>query len=326
MDIWDLTKLVFRRWYVFLPLLVATVALVLTAGVSVKPDYSASGHVQLIPATESASAAREAGRVPNPWGDLGFAALGTAVNLKVSQDEKLMKELVAAGLTDSFSITMAWNVSYFSIEAVGKTPEQASGTVQRIMKTVSDEVAAQQAQFDVAPNDMITTLALDRGDKVEAVTSTRTRVLVVVAGVGLMVSVAGSIVVDALLRRRQRRRDFDAAEEMLGAKVPRGDNGRRVGWSPPSDATDPQRTAPPPTRTIREPERPAEIVPVGWPVLASPAPTSALEGAHEPLSTSTPSAFERVAADGDVEDPVLVDQTLILPLAGPSRPASKQQK
>ena len=69
-DIWDLTKLVFRRWYVFLPLLVITVALVMTAGVSVKPDYSATGHIQLIPATESASDARDAGRLPNPWSDL----------------------------------------------------------------------------------------------------------------------------------------------------------------------------------------------------------------------------------------------------------------
>ena len=85
----------------------------MTAGVSVKPDYSATGHVQLIPATKSAGEARDAGRVANPWTDLGFPALGTAVNLKVTQNESLLKEFVASGLTDSFSITMEWNVTYF---------------------------------------------------------------------------------------------------------------------------------------------------------------------------------------------------------------------
>ena len=140
------------------------------------------------------------------------------------------------------------------------------------MKIVADEVTGQQVQFGVAPQDMITTLALDRGDKVDVVTSTRTRVLVVVAGVGLMVSVAGTIAIDALVRRRQRRRDFDASEEMLGAKVPRQTTVDAVSWNPPRHPSDPQR--PPTARTIREPERSAEIVPVGWPVPASVAPVS----------------------------------------------------
>jgi hypothetical protein len=335
-DIWDLTKLVVRRWYVFVPLLVASVLLVLTAGVSVKPDYSALGHIQLIPAAQSVDEAAKAGRVANPWNSLGFAALGTAVNLKITQDENLRKDLIASGLTDSFTIVMDWDVTYFKIEAVGVTPEQATATAQRLMKAVADEVTAQQVQFGVAKQDMITTLALDRGDKVTVVTSKRTRMLVVVAGVGLMVSVAGTIAVDALARRRQRRREFDASEEMIGAKVPQADDGRRGGWSRPRRLPDPPRAAPSMARIVPEPGRAAEIVPVGWPVstpsgtvsmaaVDSPAGTDSRGEAAAPGATAAQSAMDQ-STDHPDNGPVLADQTLILPLAGPTRPVHKQQK
>ncbi len=331
MDIWDLTKLVFRRWYVFLPLLVVSVALVLAAGVSVKPDYSATGHVQLIPPAANGNAAREAGRVPNPWPDLGFPALGTAVNLNITQDERVLKDLVDAGLTDSFTVTMAWNTSFFAIEAVGVTPEQAIGTVQRLMKLVSDEVTAQQSQFRVEPQDMITTLALDRGDKVTLVTSKRTRVLIVVAGVGLLVSVAGTIAFDAVLRRRHRRREFDASEEMIGARVPRSDGGRRVSWSPPR-AADPARLGSQVARVVPEPERLAEIAPVVWPAPKAPAYTTPDGTADRDGGTRTGdgspqlSSLDHSVMEDDDEAPLLSDQTLILPLARPTRPVQKQQK
>ena len=37
-DLWDLTRLLIRRWYVAVPMLLVSVAVVLVAGQSVKPD------------------------------------------------------------------------------------------------------------------------------------------------------------------------------------------------------------------------------------------------------------------------------------------------
>jgi hypothetical protein len=214
-DLWDLTKLLFRRWYAFLPLLLVSVAIVVLITNGVKPDYSASGHLQLIPpagATSSGtSATTTTKKVSNPWMDLGFQALGNAVVLKV-QDKQVLDGLAAAGYTTSFTVTIEYNTTYFSIEAVGTTSDQATRTVQRLMKILDQQVTSQQAQFGVSKQDSITTLALDSGDKVKVVTSKMKRVLIVTGGAAVLLSAAATIALDALLRRRSRRRAGSTTE------------------------------------------------------------------------------------------------------------------
>jgi hypothetical protein len=58
----------------------------------------------------------------------------------------------------------------------------------------------------VAKVDMITTLALDHGEKVTVVTSKQKRVLIVSAGIGVLVTAGATIGIDALLRQRAQRR------------------------------------------------------------------------------------------------------------------------
>ena len=50
MDLWDLTRLLLRRWYFAVPMLLASVAVVVLAAKTVSPDYKSTGYVQLIPA------------------------------------------------------------------------------------------------------------------------------------------------------------------------------------------------------------------------------------------------------------------------------------
>ncbi len=233
MDLWDLTKMLFRRWYAFVPMLLISVAVVSWVSQTVKPDYSATGHLQLIPPTSNPDDTSGPKRPFNPWMGLGLPALGNAVILKV-QDEKVRHELVATGFTDNVTITIEYGTTYVTIEAIGSTPAQATGTVQRVMKLLDAEVAAQQRQFGVATQDSITTLPLDGGDKVSIVTSKKKRVLIVAAGVALLLSVGTTIGLDAILRRRARRRQeadeqaelFDESAAEPTEAVPTGFTGR----------------------------------------------------------------------------------------------------
>lgn len=202
MDLWDLTKLLFRRWYLSLPLLLASVTTVLLGGSAVKPDYRAVGHVQLIPPVVESGPGET---VRNPWLDLGLQALGHAVTLNV-QGERVSRELIAAGLTENFTVTIEDQATFFSIESVGRTPQQATATTQRLMDLVRAQVLTQQTQFGVGRADLVTTLALDSGDEVEAVTTAKKRFLVVAIGVSLLVTVALTVGLDALQRRRRGRR------------------------------------------------------------------------------------------------------------------------
>jgi hypothetical protein len=235
-DLWDLTKLLFRRWYVFLPMLVASTAVVFFVSQETKPDYSATGHLQLIPPTVAATPNTSTVRKStNPWTDLGFLALGNAVVLKV-QDKKVLDSLVAQGYTDNFTVSVTYNTTYFSIEAVGRTPQQATATVQQLMKLLDAEVVAQQQQFGATRQDSISTLVLDSGDKVTVVTSKKKRVLIVSGGLAVLLSAGATIALDAVLRRRTRRRaEPDGNTELLMTATPatvpptarRGTNGSR---------------------------------------------------------------------------------------------------
>ena len=90
MDLWEMTRLLFRRWYFALPILLLTIAMSIVVGNSVKPDYRANGHVVMIPATGAADKPGEKNTRPkNPWNDLGFEALGNAAILTVTNQDSL---------------------------------------------------------------------------------------------------------------------------------------------------------------------------------------------------------------------------------------------
>ena len=203
MDLWDLTKLLFRRWYFSLPLLLVFVAVVGLASQQVKPDYSASGHLQLIPPPGHASSDGRV-TVKNPWYDLGYAALGQAAVLDVTSKAQV-EAMVAAGLTDNVTVLMD-KTPLFIIEAVGTSSEQATKTVQHLQEKLAEAVTLRQAKFNVTGTDMITTLALDDGSSVEVKTSKVTRVLIVATAIGILLTVGLTVGLDALLRRKQRPR------------------------------------------------------------------------------------------------------------------------
>lgn len=203
MDLWDMTKLLFRRWYISLSVLLLCAVGVLFTVQSVSPDYVATGHVTLIPPSGESETEGEASPIRNPWWDLGYHALGNATILDVTSKDTL-ERLVAEGYTDSVAVELQMS-TVFRIEAVGVSEEQATATVQQMMRLIESAVTERQAALDVIPGDRIRTLPLDDGSAVEARTSKITRVLVVAAGVSLMFMVGVTIGVDALLRRRSAR-------------------------------------------------------------------------------------------------------------------------
>jgi capsular polysaccharide biosynthesis protein len=207
MDLWDLTRLLFRRWYIALPILLSSVLIAAFAGKSVEPDYRATGNMVFIPArgTQTTPKPGEAARPKNPWLDLGFNALGNAAILKVV-DKETLETLNATGLSDSIIVLMNERSPLLSIEATADTPAKATATVRQVIKLLAAEIESQQKQFSVAPEDMITTLTLNDGADVETVTSKVKRVLIVIAGLGLLLTAAGTIGIDALLRLRARKK------------------------------------------------------------------------------------------------------------------------
>ncbi|SDT55714.1 hypothetical protein [Actinoplanes derwentensis] len=207
MDLWDLTRLLLRRWYFAVPMLAATVAVVFLAAQQVSPDYKALGYMQLIPAPSSGKPIDpDAKPKPsNPWLDLGYAALANAASLTVSNPATLEK-MADQGLSDSVTVVMNERTPLYEIEVVGDSREQATATVQRVIKLLQDDIAAKQKQYDALEEDTITTLVINDGSAPEQDTSTRKRVLIVAAGLGVLLTTAATIALDYWLRRRKHRK------------------------------------------------------------------------------------------------------------------------
>ncbi|MEV6813233.1 hypothetical protein [Micromonospora sp. NPDC051296] len=204
MDLWDMTKLLFRRWYISLPLMLAVLVLVGVASQVVKPDYSATAHIQLIPPPVVTGPDGRQKPIKNQWFDLGYAALGNATMIDVTR-QSVLKQMAEEGLSDNVTVTMD-RVPLFEIEAVGNSPEQATATADRMLTLIEDAVAERQTSLRVAESDLITTLALDDGSEVEVQNSKVMRVMVVALGAGLLLTAGVTVGVDAILRRRTRRR------------------------------------------------------------------------------------------------------------------------
>jgi hypothetical protein len=237
MDLWDLTRLLFRRWYFALPILLVSILTAVFVSQSVKPDYRSTGNVVMIPAPgdpldSDPIKSTKGSRPKNPWLDLGFEALGSAAILKV-MDQDTLKSLVDAGLTDSITVQMAIRSPIFVVEAVGSSPAQSTATVREIIKLLVAEVAEQQQRYGVLPQDTITTLTLTDGADVETVTSKIKRVLIVTFGLGLMLTAGGTIGLDALLRWRRNRRVAGGPEVAVDDDIDAGaEPGGRAPISP----------------------------------------------------------------------------------------------
>jgi hypothetical protein len=238
-DFWDLTKLVFRRWYVAVPLLVITALAAMHTMQTVKPDYKATAYVQLIPPPE-ASITTNIKKLRNPWLDLGLGALNTAATY-ATVDRAFLNELKNRGLSDNVVITNGYPAPIATVEVIGPTKENAMGTTAEVVKHFNEVVKSLQDDYAVQTPGRILTRRLDTGSNLEETGGKVKRALVAVAGAGALITAGITIALDALLRRRSRRRsDADPVEPTASVveAVPAGPPPK----GPVTRRDDPQRT------------------------------------------------------------------------------------
>ncbi|WP_213456083.1 hypothetical protein [Rhizomonospora bruguierae] len=226
-DFWDLTKLLFRRWYVAVPLLLLSLAGAASVAVTVRPDYVATSYVQLVPPTAPEAKPGEQPPTPrNPWLSMGLGSLSGAATITVS-DSTVLKQLKAKGYSENFTLKMEGQLPIVKIEVIGDSPEQAGDTAQELVRLLDENVNALQAKYNVARQDLIVTQRLDLGDNLSESSSKVKRALVAVAGAGVLLSAGVTIATDAWLRKRARRRNDPA-----GGADPDGDDPKAADSGP----------------------------------------------------------------------------------------------
>lgn len=227
MDFWDITKLLARRWMVVLPLLLVAVALTALTVTNVKPDYTATAYVQLVPPVTGATPPGQAtADQSNPWLGLGVQTLGNAAIVTVT-DPGVADQLHAAGLSDSYTLTMADSSPLITFEVVGQAPEQAKRTTEQLIDRFDRSVATLQATYGVPQGYSIVTHRLDAATSIKKSTGKVKRALIAAAGAGLLLIIAATVGIDTWLRRGHRRRELgqDATQPLATEVVTVSGNG-----------------------------------------------------------------------------------------------------
>ena len=209
MDFWDLTKLVFRRWYIAVPLLIITGLAAAYTAYTVKPDYKATAYVQLIPPPE-ASITTNIKELRNPWLDLGLGALNTAATYS-TVDRKFLDQLKTGGMSDNVVITNGYPAPIATIEVIGSSKQAAMGTTDQVVARFNAVIKSLQDDYAVKDKGLILTRRLDTGNNLEETGGKVKRALVAVAGAGALLTAGLTVAFDAMMRRRQARLDAKKA-------------------------------------------------------------------------------------------------------------------
>ncbi len=204
MDLWDFVKVLFRRWYLTVPLLALTALAAGQAGQGVQPTYtaSASGVFLEPPVTIPIDQLS-----PNPWATAGVATTAAATIDSVV-DPVTKSKVVADGYSGEYTVLLASRSVLFTVFAPAPSTEGATRTLDHVITLMQDDLSAKQARYKVPANQRIL-IQVTTGKSLVTTRDGLKQVLLGVGGLGVVLTAAIVITVDSLLARRRRRRAAD---------------------------------------------------------------------------------------------------------------------
>lgn len=220
MDLWDVTKVLWRHKWVALPLLVLTLVMAYFVSSSVKPDYKTTGHVTLLPPSEQPAVdpkKAQSTQTVSPW---NVYSLADALVIYSARAD-IKRELQSEGLSEEWVASIGGTqLPIVEIEVVASSEQLAKATLARLIDALTNQLERLQSPYGVEGGEAITLEALDSGQNIQVVTSNVKRTLIVVTAIGLVITLSVVLLLDALLRRREVRRRSGAAGTSGSAAVP----------------------------------------------------------------------------------------------------------
>ncbi|MDX6388983.1 MAG: hypothetical protein QOJ73_46 [Streptosporangiaceae bacterium] len=235
-----------RQWILTFFLLILTFAAGVAAWVKLPGPYSAESMVALVPShQESIQNGNNAYLSYN-----GSEVVAGDIVLRQVMAPATVLKLAGQGYTGAYTIADDPNTTgpILDITVTGKS----KAVVESTLRGVTDKVQAQLTtlQQSLAPADQISSIVASYAPTASLEVSKKMRVIVLVVGLGLVLTFALPQIVDAEVNRRRGRR--------AGADLPAGG----------SNARDYQQEMPPHRRRFRptaEPEQMPESVPAATP-------------------------------------------------------------
>ncbi len=214
MDLWEATKILFRRWYITLPICVLAALGAYGAGSQMDPEYVASGVGILLPIDESGqqSIFGLTEEAENPWEAAGAVATLRSVALVLGADG-VRSQIVDQGLAPTYSIEVEPRDPIVYLDVTDRNPDLALVTLDEMVLRLEDELDSRQSQVQAPETRRFKLEILSQAEVPLPDYSNRTRVRIIVLLLGLVLAAAAGLVFDAwAVGRAERRQDGDDDE------------------------------------------------------------------------------------------------------------------
>lgn len=212
MDLFDVVRSCFRRWYVFLPLLLITIWYSHQVYAAVKPVYYVQTVIGLAPPSTRVDSALAGQPVPrNGLLDIGGAALLANMSAIGLRDPALVDRVVAAGGLPTYSAKLfpvpptAPPIPLVMIEETAPDPTAATKTVELVTNEMTASLETIQRQARVPADMMVEPFVVSPPSVPIPAMPTRTRSTASIFVAGLGLSVLVTVLVDVLLVRLRKR-------------------------------------------------------------------------------------------------------------------------
>ncbi len=237
MDLWDLLRVVARRWYVSFPLLIIAAVVALQMSTRVDAEYSAQTSLILVGPTSTGSEAGGADSAfVNPYLSFSSSLATTAQLLQLSMSSGAPRRSVAElGLASNYDITLLSRSPILNVSVETGDPVVAVETLDEVARLIEAELDERQDAIDAPADKRITVLRISEGDVPVAQLGSQNRVRLIFAGVGIAAAVAAAFLFEGAATVLNRRRaassaaeGAEAAKQEPVAVVPRTDDDTSV--------------------------------------------------------------------------------------------------
>jgi hypothetical protein len=217
MEFWTSVKVILRRWYVVVPCLMATVAIGLYLVHEAKPTYKATGSVLLAGQGRAARPATTPSTVAgvNPYANMDQTQLAYLVSENAS-GSSFADQMKAAGATGPYTVVDIGAEPAMAISATADTPAAAMTSYHTLVKLLDAELDRRQVAGGAPANTLVGVQDWNSPSKAFPQNAAKVKALIVVVVVGLLLTLALTFLVDALITSRtpwSGHRDADQEDE-----------------------------------------------------------------------------------------------------------------
>jgi hypothetical protein len=210
-DLQTLIRIIFRRWYVVIPVLALTGLVGQYMLSSTEPEYDASGSVLLLSPFQQGDPEDPAD--PADVDDPGNAYLAFNASLRttatamerIMSDSSSRRAIRELGHEGTYVVEVDQEGPILNITATAQRPDEAIQTVVGVFELIAAELDERQDAVNANPDQRIRTQVLFTPSRASEQTTARTRTLVALGALGLAAAASAAVLTESLVVGRRRR-------------------------------------------------------------------------------------------------------------------------